>query len=242
MCIKQGILPILPWDLADTMVLQILCDAVCTDVCVNILVIDDTDGLCFFLVDNQFSTHQLIPIGSKAAVPAALPRFLAAALHGLDTDILTLDLRHGRQDGDHQFTRVLGRINAILNAHQVDAKILHNLKGREHVRRVSAETGQFEHQHIGHAVFAGFDVLHHLAELRPAFNRFAGLSCILIFTGNFIIIVVGICLHFGFLRIQRVAVHLYSVGDSGIGVNFYLLFLHRSLPHVVPIKKLIGHS
>ena len=29
-------------------------------------------------------------------------------------------------------------------------------------------------------------------------------------------------------------------GDPGIGVNFYLFFLHRTLPHVVPIKKWIG--
>lgn len=27
---------------------------------------------------------------------------------------------------------------------------------------------------------------------------------------------------------------------TGIGVNFCLLFLHRNLPHVVPIKKWIG--
>ena len=36
MCVKQGILPILPWDLTDTMGFQILCDAVYTDVRVNI--------------------------------------------------------------------------------------------------------------------------------------------------------------------------------------------------------------
>src|SRR5699024_12483079 len=88
------------------------------------------------------------------------------------------------------------------------------------------------------AVVAGFDVLHHLTELRPSFSGFAGLSRILIFTDDLIIIVVGVCLHFGFLRIQRVAVHLHSGGNSGIGVNFYLLFLHLSLPHVALIPKL----
>ena len=31
-CIKQGILPILPGNLADTVVLQILCDAICANV------------------------------------------------------------------------------------------------------------------------------------------------------------------------------------------------------------------
>ena len=237
-CIKQGILPILPGNLADTVVFQILCNAVCANVRVNILVIDDTNRLCFFLVDHQFSIYQLIPIGGKATVPAALPCLLDAALHGLDTNIFPLNLRHGRQDRDHQFARVLGRINAIFHTHQVDAKILHDLKGREHVRRVSAKPGQFEHQNIRHAVFAGFDVLHHLAELRPTFDRLAGLSRILIFTDDLIIVIVCVGFHFGFLCIQRIAIHLHSGGDSGIGVNFYLLFLHLNLPHVVPIEKL----
>ncbi len=44
-----------------------------------------------------------------------------------------------------------------------------------------------------------------------SFNGFAGLSCVLIFTYDLIIIVAGVCLHFGLLRIQRVAVYLYSV-------------------------------
>ena len=231
MCVKQGILPILPGNFTDTMVLQIFCNSVCANIRMHILVINDADCLCFFLVDNQFPIHQPIPIGSKAAVPAALSCLLDAALHGLDTNIFPLNLRHGRQDGDHQFARVLGRINAIFHTHQVDAKILHDLKGREHVRRVSAEAGQFEHQNIGHAILAGFDVLHHLAELRPAFDRLAGLSRILIFTDNLIIIVVGIGLHFGLLRIQRVTVYLHSGGDPGIGVNFYLFFLHLSALH-----------
>ena len=231
MCVKQGILPILPGNLADTVVFQILCDAICTDVCVNILVIDDTNGLCLFLVDDQFPIHQLIPIGCKAAVPATFPCFLDAALHGLDTDVFTLDLCYGRQDRDHQFASVLGRINAIFHTDQIDAKILHDLKGREHVCRISAEAGQFEHQNIGHAILARFDVLHHLAELRPAFNGLAGLSCVLVFADDLIIIVVGVGFHFGLLRIQRVAVHLHSGGDPGIDVNFCLFFLHLSALH-----------
>ena len=160
------------------------------------------------------------------------------ALHGLDTDIFALNLRHSRQDGDHQFARVFGRINAVLHTYQIDAKILHDLKGRKHVRRISAEAGQFEYQNIGHAIFSGFDVLHHLAELRPAFNGFSRLSRVLIFTDDLIIVIVCVGFHFGFLCIQRIAIHLHSGGDSGIGVNFYLLFLHLNLPHVVPIEKL----
>ena len=123
-----------------------------------------------------------------------------------------------------------------------DAKVLHDLKGREHVCRVSAEAGQFEHQNIGHVILAGFDVLHHLAELRPALDRLAGLSRILVFAGDLIIVIVCVGFHFGLLGIQRVAVHLHSGGDSGVGVNFYLLFLHLNLPHVVRIQKWIGHS
>ena len=201
MCVKQGIPPILPGNLADTVVFQIFCNSVCANIRVHILVIDDSDCLRFFLVDHQFPIHQPIPIGSKATVPAALPCFLDSALHGLDTDIFTLNLRHGRQDRDHQFARIFGRINAILNTHQINAKILHDLKGGKHIRRISAKAGQFEHQNIRHSVFSGFDVFHHLAELRPSFNGFAGLSCIFIFTDDLIIVIVCVGFHFGFLRI-----------------------------------------
>ena len=221
----------------DAVVFQIFCNSVCANIRVHILVIDDSDCLRFFLVDHQFPIHQPIPIGSKAAVPAALPCFLDSALHGLDTDIFTLNLRHSRQDRDHQFARVFGRINAIFYTYQIDAKILHDLKGRKHVRRISAKARQFEHQNIRHAVFSGFDVFHHLAELRPSFNGFAGLSRVLIFPNNLIIVIVCVGFHFGLLSIQRVAVYLHSGGNSGIGVNSNLFFLHRNLPHVVPIQK-----
>ena len=238
MCVKQGILPILPGNFTDTMVLQIFCNSVCANIRMHILVINDADRLRFFLVDHQFPVYQLIPIGSKAAIPATLPCLLDAALHGLDTDIFAFNFCYSRQDRDHQFARVLGRINAILHTHQIDAKILHDLKGRKHVRRISAEAGQFEHQNIGHAVFSGFDVFHHLAELRPSFNGFAGLSRVLIFTDDLIIVIVCVGFHFGLLSIQRVAVYLHSGGDSGIGVNFYLLSLHLNLPHAGANRKI----
>ena len=238
MCIKQGILSILPGNFTDVVVLQIFCNSVCADIRMHILVINGADRLRFFLVDNQFPIDQLIPIGGKAAIPAALPCLLDAALHGLNTDIFALNLRHSGQDGDHQFARVFGRINAIFYTYQIDAKILHDLKGRKHVRRISAKAGQFEHQNIRHAVFSGFDVFHHLAELRPSFNGFAGLSRVLIFPNNLIIVIVCVGFHFGLLSIQRVAVYLHSGGNSGISINFYLLFLHLNLPHVAPIVKL----
>ena len=44
-----------------------------------------------------------------------------------------------------------------------------------------------------------------------SFNGFAGLSCVLIFTNDLIIVIVCVGFHFGLLRIQRVAVYLYSV-------------------------------
>src|SRR5699024_2883600 len=82
-----------------------------------------------------------------------------------------------------------------------------------------------------YAILAGFDVLHHLAELRPALDRLAGLSRILVFADDLIIVIVCVGFHFGLLGIQRVAVHLHSGGDPGIGVNFCLLFLHLSALH-----------
>ena len=41
---------------------------------------------------------------------------VSAAFHGLDTDVLTLNLSDSRQDRNHQFASVFRRINAILHA------------------------------------------------------------------------------------------------------------------------------
>ena len=59
-----------------------------------------------------------------------------------------------------------------------------------------------------------------------------------IFYNMALIVIVCVGFHFGLLRIQRVAVYLHSGGNSGIGVNFYLFFLHLNLPHVALIPKL----
>ena len=78
---------------------------------------------------------QLIAVGRKAAIPFSLAGSLDSALHDLHTDILTLDLSHSGENRAHQFSGVLGGINPVLHADQIDAKILHHLQGGQHLCR-----------------------------------------------------------------------------------------------------------
>ena len=65
---------------------------VCAHVGMHVLVKDDADCFCFFLIHIQLAFFKRISIRSKAAVPFALTGFLDSAPHRLNTDILTLDL------------------------------------------------------------------------------------------------------------------------------------------------------
>ena len=129
----------------------------------------------------------------------------------------------------HQLTGILGGINPILHANQIDAEILHDLQGGQHICRISAEAGQLEHQHEGYTIFPGFYILHHAVELASALNRFTRLTGVLIFTDYLIIIVLGKGFHSGLLGIQRVSVNLHGGGYSRIDIYFCLFFFHLTI-------------
>ena len=130
------------------------------------------------------------------------------------------------KNGDHQLSGILGGINTILDTNQIDTEILHHLQGGQHIRRISAEAGQLEHQHIGYAVLAGLDVLHHLIELDSALYGLTGFSGVLVFAHDFIIVEVSKGFHSGLLGIQRISVNLHSGGHPRVDINFYLFFFH----------------
>ena len=90
--IKQGIFPVLPLDFVNPVGCKIFCKTVCTGICMHILVKNHADCRCFFLIDEKLSLFQLIAVGRKTAVPFPFTGFLDSALHGLHTDILTLNL------------------------------------------------------------------------------------------------------------------------------------------------------
>ena len=125
--IKQGIFPVLPLDFVNPVSCKIFCKTVCTAIRMHILVKNHADRRCFFLIDEKLSLFQLIAIRRKTAVPFPFTGFLNSALHRLHTDVFTLNFSHSRKNGDHQLSRILGGIDPVLHANQVDAKILHDL-------------------------------------------------------------------------------------------------------------------
>ena len=111
----------------DAVVFQVLCQAVSPHVRVDIPIINHADGLRLVLVDLQLSILETVTIGSESTVPSALPGFLNTSLHGLDADVLPFDFRHGGEHGDHKLPRILGGVDAVLHANQVDPEVLHHL-------------------------------------------------------------------------------------------------------------------
>lgn len=145
---------------------------------VNVFVINDADYFGLIFGNRELTIFQLVPVGCKTAVPASLAGFLLAALHGLHENILTLDLSHRRQNGNHQFAAVLGAVDSIFHANQVDAAILHLLQIGKNVCGIAAKTGQFENKNKGNLVFERFNVLDHFQKLRAAFDTLAGFALI----------------------------------------------------------------
>ncbi len=190
---------------------------------VDVLVIDDADDLGLFLSNLQLPVHELVAVGGKAAVPFALTGLLPAALHRLNEDVFALNLGDGGKDGNHQLAAVLGGINAVLHADQVDAEVLHPLQGGQHVRSVAAEARELEHQHEGDAVLAGFDVPQHPQELRTALDVLAGLALVAVFPDDEHVLELRVLAQLVRLRVQAVAVHLHGGGDAGIDVAFHSL-------------------
>ena len=217
----------MPLDFVNPVGCKVFCKTICAGIRMHILVKNHADRRCFFLIDEKLSFFQLIAIRRKTAVPFPFTGFLDSALHRLHTDIFTLNFSHSRKNGNHQLSRILGGIDPILHTNQIDTEILHHLQGGQHIRRISAETGEFEHQHIGHAVFTGLDILHHAVKFYTPFNGLAGFTGILVFAHDLIVIELGIGFHSGFLGIQRISVNLHGGGHARIDIDFYLFFFHR---------------
>lgn len=134
--------------------LQIFGKSICTCVRVYILLKNRANGRSFIFIDLQHTVNQTITIGRKSAVPAAFPRFLNATFHCLDANVFALDLSYRRKNGNHELACILGGINAIFHADEVDPEILHDLQGRQHIGGIAAEPRQFEHQNVGNAIFS----------------------------------------------------------------------------------------
>ena len=154
-------------------IVQIGSNARCAHVGTDILGEDDLNNFYFIFGNLQISVHQLVAVGRETAVPLAFAGLLLTTCHRLDADVLTLDLGYGRQYGNHQLAGILGGVDAVLHTDQVHAVILHQLQGVQHIGGVASETGQLEHQHIGHAVLAFLDILQHLSESQPPLNVLA---------------------------------------------------------------------
>ena len=184
---------------------------------------DDADDLGLFLGNLQVPVHELVAVGREATVPFALAGLLPAALHRLDKDILALDLGDSGENGNHQRAAVLGGVDAVLHADEVDAEVLHPLQGGQHVRGVAAEAGELEHQHEGDAVLAGFDVPQHAKKLRAALDVLAGFALVAVFPGDEHVLELRVLAQLVLLRVQAVAVHLHGGGDAGIDVAFHSL-------------------
>ena len=182
----------------------------------DVAVINDPDHLNFILCNDKVSIFQFVSIWSETAVPFALTSLLLTSCHCLCADIFSLNLCHRRQHRDHQLSCILGAVNAILHADQIDTEILHELQRVQNIRRISAKSGQLKDQHIRNIIFAVLDVIQHPLKLLPPLDVLAGKSFVRILPGNDHILVCRILPQLVTLGIQAVPVNLHGGGHSRI--------------------------
>ena len=89
------------------MIGKITGNTVGSHICVDILIENDSDGLGFLFVYDQYAIFQSIPIRSKTTVPPTFAGFLNPSLHGLDPDVLSFDFSNSRKNRDHQLAGIL---------------------------------------------------------------------------------------------------------------------------------------
>ena len=195
-------------DLAVSVLVEPVCDSCGAHGGVDVLVIDDADDLGLFLGNLQVPVHELVAVGREAAIPFSFTGLLPAALHRLDKDILALDLGDSGENGNHQLAAVLGGVDAVLHADEVDAEVLHPLQGGQHVRGVSTKTRQFENQNKRNMILTRFDIMKHLKKFRSAVNILTRFSFVAVFPGNGHILKIGIFAEPVFLCIQTITVNL----------------------------------
>ena len=182
----------------------------------NVAVINDTNYFHFILCNDKVSVFQFVSIGSETAVPFALTSLLFPSCHCLCADILSLDFCHRRQHRDHQLSCILGAVNAILHADQIDTEILHELQRVQNVRCISAKSGQLKDQHIRNIIFAVLDVIQHPLKLLPPLNVLSRKALVRMLPGNDHILVCRILPQLVTLGIQAVPVNLHGGGHSRI--------------------------
>ena len=183
---------------------------------VDIAVIDDTDNFNLIFSNDEITVFQLVAIGSKAAVPLTLTSLLLSSCHCLCSDILSLNLRNRRQYRNHQLTGILGAVNAIFYANQIDSKILHELQGVQNICCISAKPGELKDEYIRNAIFSILNVVQHPLELLPSLDILSGKSLVRILSGNNHILVCRIFPQLISLGIQAVPINLYGGGHSCI--------------------------
>ena len=114
--------------------------------------------------DFQLAVLKHVAVRRLAAVPLSLTGLFPPACHRLVQDVLAFNLGHRRKDGDDQLSRLLGRVDAVLDANQVHAVVLHPLERVQDVGGVAPEAGQLEDNDVID-VRPGLDVLKHPLEL-----------------------------------------------------------------------------
>ena len=211
---------------------QILGDGADPVTRMHISVIDDPDDLGFVLGNQNQAVFQLIAVRRKAAIPLALASLLLAASHGLRADVFTLDFCHGGQNRDHQLAAFLGGVDAVLHADQVDAIVLHELKGVQHVRCVSAKAGELEDEDIIDTVLLSLNILEHPSEFHASLNVLAGEAFVRVFADDGHFLIRRISAELFSLRVQRVAVNLHAGGYTGVDVAMspFPHHLHQDSP------------
>ena len=140
-CREQFSLSVLSGNFSDTMIFKIFRDSVCSGISIDILVEYNPDRFRFFFIDFKLTIYDFISVWRKSTIPFSFTGFLHSSLHSLDTDILFFNLSNSREDGDDQFSGILGRVNAIFNAYQIDAVILHNLQCIKYIGSISSKAG-----------------------------------------------------------------------------------------------------
>ena len=172
---------------------------------------DDANQPGFGFLNRELALFQLVTVGGLSAVPLALPRFLPASGHGLRLDVLALQLRYSGQNGKKYLPSGGSGINAVLNAHEIDAVVLHELEIIQHIGGVPAEPGQFENQDIAHAVrVAGLDAPEHFRKLGPSCRVLAGLA------------LVGKLGGYGHAPVVRLPAQPFPLGVKGVLFHLHL--------------------
>lgn len=166
--------------------------------------------LALFVLDEPVSE------GSLSAVPLALVRLLLAPGHGLHEDVLALHLGERRHERNHHLAHLGVAADAVLDADEVRAVVLHELQRREGVGGVAPEAAQLEREHVIH-LRTGLYLLHHLLEVGASRDVLAGVPVVDVLVQNPQVLSLGVLPQVIELRVYRLAVlNLHLRGDADV--------------------------